>query len=306
MNKITSDLGLKLMPLPCCPVCRGEKRKKLFWLDLFSVYQCVGCSLRYIDPCLSPQGMQELYSSTDSLTALNRFHSTYYDYGDPNRPSKTVCDFERALGLLKGSTLDPGKSVFDVGCGNGLFLAVAKKHGWDANGCDSSKANVSLAAAKFGVNVDCSSFARWEPRGRKYDVVSFWDVLEHLPEPHSFVEKALGMLKPGGQIVVAGPNDRSFLRIFAETLFFMTAGHMRGPLRKAYLLEHIAYYTIDTIKVLFSQHGLDIRCYFMSSTDLDKYHFPWAERVLASGVLSAGDLLGLQNRFVAVFKRRFD
>ncbi|MFH1799446.1 MAG: class I SAM-dependent methyltransferase [Candidatus Omnitrophota bacterium] len=304
MNELTGDLESKMMPLPGCPLCRGKGRKKLFKLDFSSVYQCTGCSLRYLDPCLSPQGMQELYSSTDNLTALNQFHSTYYGYCDPNASSRTIKDFERALCLLDGPEAKPGKSVFDVGCGNGLFLAVAKKKGWEAHGCDSSKMNVSLAKAKFGVDVDCSGFAQWEPRGRQYDVVSFWDVLEHLADPHSFVEKAIGILKPGGQIMVGGPNDQSFFRIFSEMLFLVTAEKMRGPIQKAYLLEHTAYYTVDTIKALFSQYGFAIHRYFMSSTDLEKYHLAALEKIMAAMVLTTGKLLGSQNRMIAVFRRR--
>jgi len=246
--------------------------------------------------------MQNLYSSTDNLTALNPFHSTYYGYCDPEASNQTVHDFKKALSLLENLAPGSGKNIFDVGCGNGLFLATAKKRGWDINGCDSSKANVALAAQKLGINVDCAGFAQWEPCGRKYDVVSFWDVLEHLSEPHLFIKKALEILKPGGQILVGGPNDRSFLRIFAERLFFMTAGRIRGPIRKAYLLEHIAYYTIDTIKALFSQHGMNIRCYFMSSTDLEKYSFTLSEKISASLVLGLGKVLNLQNRFIAIFK----
>lgn len=250
--------------------------------------------------------MQELYSSTENLTAVNQFHSDYYAYSDPNAPSKTVKDFERALGLLEGSDPARGKSVFDVGCGNGLFLAVAKKRGWEAYGCDSSQANVSFAKEKFGINIDRASFEAWDPKEKKYDVVSFWDVLEHLAEPHVFVKKAVGMLKPGGRIVVAGPNDRSFLRILAETLFFMTAGHVRGPLQKAYLLEHITYSTIDTIKALFSKYGMNIRFYFMSSTDLNKYQLVPIEKISASVVLGLGRALGLQNRFVVILKHQLD
>lgn len=292
----------RLRILDHCPVCLCKERTKLHALDLYAVYKCSKCFLRYIDPCLSSEGMRELYSSTENLTALNEFHSTYYAYSDPHGPSRTVKDFEKALKLLEGADRKSGKSVFDVGCGNGLFLAVAQKRGWRVHGCDSAEKNVAFAREKFGVDVDCSNFDQWGAKGRQYDVVAFWDVLEHLTDPHVFVEKAAEILRPGGRIVAAGPNDKSLFRMAAEMLFLCTGGRVRGPLQKAYLLEHVTYYTLETMKTLFAQHGFALQYDFATSTDLEKYHFMPLEKIAASLVLGFGKVLGLQNRFVAIFQ----
>ena len=181
---------------------------------------------------------------------------------------------------------------------------MAQRRGWQVFGCEPSAGNVALAKSKFGLNVYCSDFNCFDPQREKYDVVSFWDVLEHLVEPHVFLGKAIGMLKPEGKIVIGGPNDRSLLRVLAAFAYHMTAGRVQKPLRKAYLLEHVTYYTAATMEKLFAKHGFAMQCSFMSGTDLKKYHFPLPEKLLASTVLAAGKLLGLQNRMIAVFKAR--
>lgn len=294
----------KLMALAKCPLCHGKERKRLFELDRYDVYECSDCRLRFIDPCLSPEGTRYYYSSEETLMELNAFHNSYYDFGDPNANSKTVRDFTRTLKTLEGNSVNGDRKIFDVGCGNGLFLAVAKKRGWKVSGCEPSESNVALARSKFGLDVHCADFAVFVPTGDKYDVVSFWDVLEHMVEPSAFLEKVRGMLKPGGRIVVGGPNDQSFLRILASWIYGLTGGRVRGPLQKAYLLEHVTYYTIATMTRLFEQHGFVLEQAFKSSTDSAKYHLTLPEAIMANSVLTVGKLLGLQNRMIAIFRER--
>ena len=292
----------KYLTLSSCPVCHGSDRKKLYTLNLFTVFECGGCCLRYIDPCLSSQGMQDLYSSTENLVAINAFHASYYDYADPNMPSGTVREFERALDLAGELIQTTKRKIFDAGCGNGLFLAVAKRKGWDVSGCDPSANNVALAKNKLGLEVDGTDFLSFCSSGVKYDVISFWDVLEHLSDPHAFIRKAKEMLTSGGVILIGGPNDRSFLRILAEAIFYLSGGLVRGPLKKPYLLEHVTYYTAYSLQKLLDQHGFSLKRSFMSSTDLRKYRFSTLERIIAATVLSIGKCLGLQNRLIAVFQ----
>ncbi|MFH0983969.1 MAG: methyltransferase domain-containing protein [Candidatus Omnitrophota bacterium] len=298
----TSTRDPKLMALTKCPLCHGARRKRLFVLDQYDVYECSGCRLRYIDPCLSPEGTRYYYSSEETLMELNAFHSSYYDFGDPNANSKTVRDFTRTLKALEKDLRDGDRKIFDVGCGNGLFLAVAKKRGWKVSGCEPSESNVVLAKSKFGVDIHCADFDVFVPTDEKYDVISFWDVLEHLVEPSAFIDKARGMLKSGGRIVVGGPNDRSFLRILASWIYALTGGRVRGPLQKAYLLEHVTYYTNATMSRLFEKHGFVPESSLVSSTDSAKYHLTLPEALMANSVLTVGKCLGLQNRMIAVFR----
>lgn len=292
----------QLMSLRCCPVCGDGDRRRLFELNPYTVFECRDCGLRYIDPCLSPDGMRDLYSSTKNLVAVNAFHASYYDYSSLDSRTGTVREFEYALDIAAEGLGTSPRSVFDAGCGNGLFLAVAKRKGWEVCGCDSSLENISRAKSKFGLDIMCADFLNSDCGGEKYDVISFWDVLEHLNEPHSFIQKAQMMLRPGGRILIGGPNDRSFLRIMAEAIFYMSGGLCRGPLKKPYLLEHVTYYTIETLQRLLDSHGFRLVSSFASSTDLKKYHFSIVERLVAASVLTLGKCLGLQNRLIAIFE----
>jgi SAM-dependent methyltransferase len=250
--------------------------------------------------------MKTLYSSTENLTAVNEFHSGYYGYGDPDVPSRTVKDYERALGILAKNIPGESRSIFDVGCGNGLFLALAKRNGWKVHGCDSSRNNVDFAATKFGLHVRCSDFSEFDSQGERYDAVSFWDVLEHFSNPHQLIQKTSAMLKPEGAVIVGGPCDGSLLRFLAEWIYALSFGKIKAPLKKVYLLEHVSYFNRKSMELLWAEHGFVLVDCLPASTDLDKYRFSPLEKAIAWCILTLGKILRRQNRFICVFRRKND
>lgn len=301
---VTSILDL-LQALPACPACRKRERKKLFIIPHSTVYECVHCRLRYLDPCLSPLAMKEAYLSEETLKLFHDFHEGYYDYGDLTKETPTLKDFRHGLVLLEKCL--PGLStrkIFDVGFGNGFFLAAAQQRGWDVAGIDSSPKNVELAKKKFSLDLtygdleDCGNF------GEGYDAISFWDVIEHLPEPHLALDKAWKMLKPNGCVLIGLPYDKSALQYLATFLYSISGGKLTAGLEKTYFLEHVSYYHLESLKELFHSQGYQLCDYFFTSTDLDKYHLRWMEKIAAVLVLLLGKLFNRQNRIVAIFKKR--
>ena len=296
---------IQLMNLGYCPLCHENQRKLLFNIKSSSVYECSVCSLRYIDPCLSPDSMKIAYESNENLKCFHDFHEGYYNYGSLTEESKTLADFRRSLEILERHlSKENERTIFDVGFGNGFFLASAKDRGWKVTGIDSSPKNVELARQKFSLDLSCSSFEDYSNQGFCYDVVSFWDVVEHLPDPHKFLKKAEHMLKPNGFILIGVPNDRSMLRVISSFLYSVSLGRLKKGVETAYFLEHVAYYNLTTLKNLLDRVGFVLRDYFLTSTDLNKYSFSKFDRMIASTILFFGTLSGLQNRLIAIFQKR--
>ena len=292
------------MELPGCPVCRNVDRKKIFKIPESSVYECSHCQLRYLDPCLSPEAMASMYESTETLRKAHEFHENYYDYGDLSKPSKTRADFERALALLE-RFIPSGteKKIFDVGYGNGFFLALAQKRGWIVDGIDTSPQNADLAKRKFGLNLRTGTWKEPNSGMEKYHAISFWDVLEHLPNPHPMIQKAASLLAPGGVILAAIPNDRSFLMNVSAFLYRATRGCFRKGIEQIYFSEHVCYYRKTSLLRLFKMNGFEAREHFYSSTDLDKYKFSRIDKCLAAMILTLGKWLRQENRLIAFFSR---
>lgn len=117
--------------------------------------------------------------------------------------------------FVRGTEGLPGLgSVLDVGCGQGAFLDLAGGAGLKTAGVEIS-ADAAGAARRKGHRVFQAS-ADGEPwtEGATYDVVTMWDLLEHLRRPGRALEAAFGALRPGGRLLVVTPMmDSIFDRV---------------------------------------------------------------------------------------------
>ncbi len=303
MRPATDQSQLHFITLGRCPLCREGPRREIFKLRQSSVYECRGCRLRYLDPCLSPEAMSRAYQSDETLAEFHDFHKGYYDYGDLQRPSKTLNDFNRALDLLERKlSKQAPRRILDVGFGNGFFLAAAKKRGWQVRGIDSSQHHVEIARQKFSLELCCASLETFEEPA-SYDAVSFWDVIEHLPDPHAALKKARALLKPQGYVLIGIPNDHSLLRFAASSLYHLSGGRLSQAMNKVYFLEHVAYYNRLTLGRLLNRNHFRLTDGFATSTDVAKYHLKWHEKMMAVPLLWLGRIVGLENRWVALFQK---
>lgn len=94
-----------------------------------------------------------------------------------------------------------GRSLLDVGAYIGVFVEVAQANGWQACGVEPS-AWAAAEAQRRGLNVIQGTQDAADLQGSQFDVVTMWDVIEHVSEPLTEVQKAHQLLQPGGWLVV--------------------------------------------------------------------------------------------------------
>ncbi len=211
-KKMSESLTLK--PLSECPLCGGRERHFRYPVEGSSVYGCVRCGLSYLDPCLDPAAMARAYESSESLKTFHDFHEGYYEYGSLNEESQTVNEFRRGLEILEQESPSRERRLFEVGFGNGLFLALAKRRGWQVDGVDTSPENIRIAKARFGLELKQGFFEEMPRRAFPFSAVAIMDVIEHVENPHRMLQKANECLQPGGVILLATPNEGSFSASF--------------------------------------------------------------------------------------------
>lgn len=98
-----------------------------------------------------------------------------------------------------------GGRLLDIGAGTGDFLYEAKKRNWKVYGTEPSASARELAAKKGVVLEEEETFGSEE-----FDVVTMWHVLEHVSDLEKQIEDLYRLLKPGGLLVVAVPNHKSY------------------------------------------------------------------------------------------------
>jgi SAM-dependent methyltransferase len=96
------------------------------------------------------------------------------------------------------------KSVLDVGCGTGEFLISLRRRGIDVHGVEPSAFAASYAAG-VGLDIFHGDVGEYSP-GRTFDLITLWNVIEHLRKPADDLNRLRQLLAPGGTIVILTPD----------------------------------------------------------------------------------------------------
>ncbi|MBI3584136.1 MAG: methyltransferase domain-containing protein [Nitrospinae bacterium] len=181
-----------------CPVCEKEDVFNLIetWKE-YKLYHCRKCDVVFSHPMKNPG-------------------SEWYEESELYILGKTLCD--TTISWHHDQFIHDGKvfgdSLLDVGCGNGVFMKEAQKLGYKVVGIDFDKENIRIAREQFGLNevfsITLENLIDSYPN-KKFDVITFFEVLEHMDSPNNFIKLIKTGLKPGGYIALSVPNRERFL-----------------------------------------------------------------------------------------------
>jgi 2-polyprenyl-3-methyl-5-hydroxy-6-metoxy-1,4-benzoquinol methylase len=197
------------------------------------IVQCRECGLVYTDPRPEGEDIVETYRAVeDPLYVEER--------------AGRVLTFEHHLKPLERLTGPPaGRPLLDVGCYTGVFVEIAGNHGWSAWGVEPSQWAVEQAQER-GLRVVQGILDTAALPEAGFDVVTMWDVIEHVVDPRNTIEQAYRLLKPGGLVVIHTIDiDSAFARLM---------GH-RWP----WLMEmHLFYFSRRTLKAMLERCGFEV------------------------------------------------
>ena len=173
----------------------------------------------------------------------------------PNRPYFEIANPE-IPNILMG--LPAGPDVLDVGCGSGVHGAELKKiHGHRVVGVDLSEASIQKAktrlAEAYVADVTKPELYPFFGR-RKFDLIVFSDILEHLYDPFDVLTRHYQLLAPGGQVLISLPNVAIWnvrLELLAGRFEYQDTGTLDRT--------HIRFFTRRTFHHFAREAGLDIQ-----------------------------------------------
>jgi 2-polyprenyl-3-methyl-5-hydroxy-6-metoxy-1,4-benzoquinol methylase len=110
---------------------------------------------------------------------------------------------------LLNSFNSESKNLLDVGCGTGDFLAICNTNGWNVVGVEPNENAKDLALKKLDSTSKIYKNV-FELATERFDVITLWHVLEHVPELETYILQLKKLLKPDGILIVAVPNYKSF------------------------------------------------------------------------------------------------
>ena len=140
----------------------------------------------------------------------------------------------------------PPARVLDVGCGAGDFMQVAKDAGYDVEGIDISEASAEICRSR-GLNARAGDFLTEKFDG-KFDLITMWDVVEHLRDPAAFFDRARSLLSKDGYLFAKIPGFGD-LSVGLSNRWPRVAGTLLGA------PSHVQYFDRELLGKLFSRTG---------------------------------------------------
>lgn len=175
-----------------CPACGAEE----IWTAVQpDIGQCRRCRVYFRNPRPTQSEIARSYDTGGTFSAWQE------------QEAARAAMWERRLALVQRFV--PDGKLLDVGTGDGRFLAAAKEAGYEVVGSEVSEAGAIFARHR-GFDVHLGQIVDLDLPAESFDLATIWHVLEHVPDPQAVLRKVCTLLKPGGVVAVAVPNEENF------------------------------------------------------------------------------------------------
>jgi len=280
---LLSPNRLALEPRLQCALCSGFDCETAIPFPDIPVLRCRTCGFLYSGQVMPEKILADYY--------VDNFASPRHMLGQQLNAGMNFRGLKKILGPARGI------SVLDAGCGYGFLLRLLRdKWRADVTGVEVSRREVSYAKGALGLAKIHSSLAEI-PSGRLFDLVTCFEVIEHIREPVPFVRELLKRVAPGGCLVVMTDN------------FDSHASHRMGCAFPKWIPHsHISHFTPETLEKCLNRAGAE-KASFHSHTPWEMLALVAKNRLSAAQPPSAyfclDDVLATEmNRFFRLFTLR--
>lgn len=249
-----------------CSFCKNDSAKILLSKQDFQIVKCSDCGFVYVNPRVADEELPAIYQH-------NYFKNREYGYmGYEQEKTLRLKNFERWL--QDAAAYLPARQTIqalDVGAAAGYCLQVMQAKGWKAAGLelDPDMCKQATAAGYTVYNTPLEDFNS----EIKYDLITLFDVIEHIPGIDAAFAKLNSLLADDGIVLLVTPNHDSMQRkLFGKKWF------QYKP------IEHIQYFTATMLAAFAERNGLTITYqlhpgqYADTSFIINRlryYHFPF-------------------------------
>ncbi len=252
--------GRGWMPNHTCPTC-GSRRRAVR-LERFGrkILQCLDCDIGYVDAFPTDTG--DVYSHEGYIETQQSSYLENVDYRKQRFAMERLDIIGRHL-----HRASKGARLLDVGCGTGWFLEVARDQGYVVSGIEIGRELAQYTSQKLGAAVHTVPLTELSP-DEKFDVITLFDVLEHVTDPRALLRSIRSHLNPEGIALLFTPNfdsvgiallrEQSSLVMPAEHLFYFTPASLRR------LIEETPLEILE-----FETKGMDIPDLYSYCRDLE-------------------------------------
>ena len=206
--------------------------------EMLNIVKCNNCGLVYLNSSLH-LGETKKYYPQEYFSRLNLKRM---DERGKNRLDTKCKNRLKEILYFKKS----GK-VLDIGCGDGYFLNYLKQKGWQVRGVEISEFAAQKIKEKYDIDIFCGELSQAGYPEEYFDVVSLFEVLEHLPDPSGTLLEVQRIIKKTGLLIMTVPNFDSLQR-----LLFGKYWHIIDPPR------HLFYFSRTTLDNILKKSNFSL------------------------------------------------
>ncbi|MFC1559020.1 class I SAM-dependent methyltransferase [Gemmatimonadota bacterium] len=185
-----------------CALCEGREFSKYCDVPPYTLVKCTVCGLVFVSPLPEEDEIKRI---NESIYSCDDYREIYL---------ADACFFRRwskdKLKTIEAFCPRKGK-ILDFGCSCGHFLEVARKRGWDIYGVEMNPINADYAQKRLGDKIFKGTIEDGPFASDIFDVITLWDVLEHIAQPVEFLRRLQKRLAPSGIICIQAPNIESYI-----------------------------------------------------------------------------------------------
>ena len=269
-----------------CLICDvGPPFSEVFERGGYRMVRCPRCGLVFQDPQPGDEVLAAAYYHDDDFASAL--------FGELR--SQTLENARAKLAqLTRERPLAAGARVLDVGASSGAWLEVAARAGAKASGIEIG-AGVAARGRERGLDLRTGTLAEALPgfEGERFDLISFWDVLEHVRDPRRELQLAREALAPGGVVAATFPNVEGLYPRLTYRLLARRTGIWEYP----ELPVHLYDFAPATARLLFERAGLEVESLRTFATP---YSFYRATSLSAERLGTGARSLALRGAFGAL------
>ncbi|MDP2209410.1 MAG: class I SAM-dependent methyltransferase [Bacteroidota bacterium] len=190
-----------------CGICGSELRVPKFTAydrnfnttgRVFKIIECHTC------------GVSQTLPLPDLTELIQYYPHIYYPTGSTSEMYyKNHIERFQVDKLKKIQTYSQTGRLLDIGCGVGHFIRTALNQGYVAEGVEFSEAAAAVGREQWNLKIVSGDFLSNEFKPESFDIITLWQVLEHVRQPREVLLKIHNLLKPNGLLVIAVPNFAS-------------------------------------------------------------------------------------------------
>jgi 2-polyprenyl-3-methyl-5-hydroxy-6-metoxy-1,4-benzoquinol methylase len=281
-----------------CPFCQEDGFTPVYDLSTYRVVRCSRCGLLYNRDFPESEALGETFSE-HYYTEVQReafAHIANQARGDASRPI-----YELGLGLVPPA--GSGR-LLDIGCAFGAFMELARSRGWSVSGVEISPFSSRYAREERGLDVFTGDVSSAPLPSGQFDVVTLWDVIEHVRDVRQTLDRARELLKPGGHVIVTTDNFDGLIARLGSTIHTLSLGLAQYPIRRFFIPYNSCYLTPRDLRLVFEATGFEATVIRGIDYPLEKINLTGVEALLLRWLYAAGRWFGMTSQVLVVARRR--